>query len=145
MQSMQGHLSWTRLLWVSWEDLLLAQAVLTLAMSSCVRLCPARIPHVARGDAREAVNSACQWQKNPTAIFLTEKSMCLVPGSSNANAATFSKAGTWAIPGVPGGPNLSVAAVCLGEGRGMFKLRKNVSSFPLLSHMFSLWQRGLGE
>ena len=62
-----------------------------------MRLCPARIPQVAWGSAGEAANAAYQWQKNLTAIFLTEKTLWLVPGSSNANVAAFSKAGTWAI------------------------------------------------
>jgi len=94
---MQGHLRWTRLSWIFREDLLPARVVLTSAMSSCTCLCPAGILQVAQRSASKAVNAAYQRQKNLTVIFLTEKPMRLVPGSSNANVATFTKAGTWPV------------------------------------------------
>lgn len=42
MKSIQGHLSWARLFWISWCDLLSARVGLTLVVSSCLCLCPAR-------------------------------------------------------------------------------------------------------
>lgn len=142
---MQGHLSWTRLLWISWEDLLPARAVLTLAMSSCACLCPAGIPQVAWGSVEEAANAAYQWQKNLTAILFTGKLMCLVPGSSNANVATFSKAGTWAISWGTREPR-SMRGSCLPWGMQSYVEAEEKCIFlSAQSHMFFLWQRGLGE
>lgn len=55
---------------------------------------PCQDPPVARGSAGLAVSAADKWRRDLTAIFLTEKSMCLVPGRYDAHRAAFSEAGT---------------------------------------------------
>lgn len=71
MQSIQGHLSWTRQFWISWWHLS------TLSLSSAdlgdeqlpVPL-PFQDPHMALGSAGVSVSAADRWHRDLTAIFL---------------------------------------------------------------------------
>lgn len=56
---------------------------------------PCQDPQVAWGSAGVAVSAADKWHRKLTAIFLTEKSVCLAAGRYNAHIkAAFSKVGT---------------------------------------------------
>lgn len=82
MQSMQGHLSWTRLLW-NLGRFAPSQAVLTLAVNSCVLLFTAGIFWVLWGNAGRLLG-----QKKPYSSVSCRK-INLVPVRSNALQAFF--------------------------------------------------------